>query len=42
MSTADKGKILALVAGSSLPHRCALSHLGLPKSTYYSWLARQA
>ncbi len=42
MNAADKGKILALVAGSSLPRRCALSHLGLAKSTYYRWLARQA
>ncbi len=42
MSAADKGKILALVAGSSLPRRCALSQLGLAKSTYYRWLARQA
>ena len=37
MNAADKGKILALVAGSSLPRRCALSH-----RTYYRWLARQA
>jgi transposase len=25
-----------------LPRRQALAHLGLPKSTYYRWLGRQA
>ena len=41
MSAVEKGKILALVAGSGLPRRRALAHLGLPKSTYYRWLRRQ-
>ena len=38
----EKGKILALVAESGLPRRRALLHIGLPKSTYYRWLRRQA
>ena len=42
MSAATKGRILALVAGSGLPRRRALAQLGLPKSTYYHWLGRQA
>ena len=42
MSAAEKGKILALVAGSGLPRRRALEHLGLPKSTYYRWIKRQS
>ncbi|MFC1962740.1 helix-turn-helix domain-containing protein [Chloroflexota bacterium] len=41
MSAANKGRILALVAGSGLPIRRALAQLGLPKSTYYCWLGRQ-
>ena len=42
MSAAEKRKILALVSDSGLPRRKALEHLGLPKSTYYRWLRRQA
>jgi transposase len=42
VSAAGKRKILALVAESGLPRRRALAHLGLPKSTYYRWLRRQA
>ena len=41
MSTTEKRKILALVAGAGLPRRRALEHLGMPKSTYYRWLRRQ-
>jgi putative transposase len=41
MSAVEKGEILALVSGSGLPRRRALSQLGLPKSTYYRWLKRQ-
>jgi len=39
---AEKGQVLALVAASALPRRRALAELGLPKSTYYRWLTRQA
>jgi transposase InsO family protein len=42
VSAANKGRILVLVAGSGLPRRRTLAQLGLPKSTYYRWLARQA
>ena len=42
MSGIEKGEILALVAKSGLPRRRALTQLGLPKSTYYRWLRRQA
>lgn len=42
MSAAEKREIIALVADSGLPRRRALSQLGLPKSTYYRWLKRQA
>ncbi len=42
MSALEKSKILALVADSGLPRRRALVQLGLPKSTYYRWLKRQA
>jgi putative transposase len=42
VSAASKGRILALVARSGLPRRRALAQLGLPKSTYYRWLSRQA
>jgi len=42
MSAAEKNEILALVADSELPRRRALRELGLPKSTYYRWLRRQA
>ena len=42
MSSAEKSEILALVADSGLPRRRALVQLGLPKSTYYRWLMRQA
>ena len=41
MSAAEKSEILA-VADSELPRRRALRELGLPKSTYYRWLKRQA
>lgn len=40
MSTREKGEILSLVANSGLPRVRALSKLGLPRSTYYRWLAR--
>ena len=42
MSTVEKRKILALVSGVDLPRRRALAQLGLPKSTYYRWLKKQA
>jgi transposase InsO family protein len=42
VSAVEKSKILALVADSGLPRRKALKHLGLPRSTYYRWLKRQA
>jgi transposase len=42
VSAIEKGEILALVAESGLPCRRALIQLGLPKSTYYRWLSRQA
>jgi len=42
VSAVEKSKILALVADSGLPRRRALDQLGLPKSTYYRWLKRQA
>jgi putative transposase len=42
VSAAEKGEILTLVAGSGLPRRRALLHIGLSKSTYYRWLRRQA
>lgn len=42
MSAADKKEILNLVADSGLPRRMALAQLGLPESTYYRWLKRQA
>ena len=42
MSAIEKRGILALVAGSGLPRRRALVHLGLSKSTYYRWLRRQS
>jgi len=42
VSGIEKGEILALVAKSGLPRRRALTQLGLPKSTYYRWLRRQA
>ena len=42
MSGKEKAEILALVAGSGLPCSRALVKLGLPRSTYYRWLARQA
>ncbi len=41
MYAAEKGQVLALAA-SALPRRRALAELGLPKSTYYRWLRRQA
>ena len=42
MNTSEKVIVLSLVAESGLPRRRALSQLGLPKSTYYRWLKRQA
>lgn len=42
MKASDKEEILALVASSPLPRRQVLARLGLPKSTYYRWLKRQA
>jgi len=42
VSTQEKSEILALVTYSGLPRRRAIAHLGLAKSTYYRWLARQA
>jgi putative transposase len=41
MSAVEKSEILALVAGSGLPRRKTLEHLGFPRSTYYRWLKRQ-
>jgi len=42
VSAIEKGEILALVAESGLSRRRALTQLGLPRSTYYRWLRRQA
>jgi len=42
VNTSEKVIVLSLVAESGLPRRRALSQLGLPKSTYYRWLKRQA
>ena len=42
MSAIEKGEILALIAESGLSRRRALTQLGLPRSTYYRWLRRQA
>ena len=42
MSVQEKAEIIALVTGSELPCRRALAQLGLPRSTYYRWLKRQA
>jgi len=42
VSAHEKGEILSLVADSGLPRRRALRELGLPKSTFYRWLRRQA
>jgi putative transposase len=42
VSAVEKRAILALVAGSGLPRRKTLQHLGLPRSTYYRWLKRQS
>jgi len=42
MSAPGKAEIIALVTGSELPCRRALAQLGLPRSTYYRWLKRQA
>lgn len=41
VSASEKAMILSLVAESSLPRRCALAQLDLPKSTYYRWVRRQ-
>ena len=42
MGVQEKAWILTLVTDSHLPRRRALAQLGLPKSTYYRWLKRQA
>jgi transposase InsO family protein len=42
VSAVEKSEILVLVADSGLPRRKALMHLGMPRSTYYRWLKRQA
>jgi transposase InsO family protein len=42
VSAIEKRDILTLVDDSGLPRRRALAQLGLPKSTYYRWLKRQA
>jgi putative transposase len=42
VKASDKEEILAVVASSPLPRRQVLARLGLPKSTYYRWLKRQA
>jgi transposase InsO family protein len=42
MSAQGKAEIIALVTGSGLSCRRALAQLGLPRSTYYRWLKRQA
>ena len=42
MSALEKDEILALVTNSELPRQMALVQLGLPRSTYYRWLKRQA
>jgi putative transposase len=42
VSAGEKKEIIGLVADSGLPRRRALAQLGLPKSTYYRWLRRQA
>jgi putative transposase len=42
VSALEKGEILALVTDSELPRQRALVQLGLPRSTYYRWLKRQA
>ena len=42
MNVSDKERILALVAGSSLPQEQLLDQLGISKSTYYRWLRLQA
>jgi putative transposase len=41
VSAKEKAEILTLVADSGLPRVRALAKLGLPRSTYYRWLARQ-
>jgi len=42
VSAKEKAEILSVVAHSGLPRVKALEKLGLPRSTYYRWLARQA
>jgi len=42
VSAKEKAEILSLVANSGLPRVRALEKLGLPRSTYYRWLKRQA
>jgi transposase InsO family protein len=42
VSAVEKGEILALVTDSGLSRRGALAQLGVPRSTYYRWLRRQA
>jgi len=40
MSAVEKAEILEKVAASSVPTRQVLRDLGVPKSTYYRWRAR--
>ena len=42
MNGSEKERILALVAGSSLPQEQLLDQLGISKSTYYRWRKLQA
>ncbi len=42
MNVSDKERILALVAGSTLPQEQLLDQLGISKSTYCRWLKLQA
>jgi transposase InsO family protein len=42
VSAKEKSEIIALITGAELPCRRALAQLGLPRSTYYRWLKRQA
>ena len=42
MSAVEKAGVLTKVASSALPKREVLRDLGVPKSTYYRWLRRQA
>jgi len=42
VNVSDKERILAMVAGSSLPLEKLLDQLGVSKSTYYRWLKLQS